>query len=183
MEWTSSNMAEYVPPKEFMYVKNDMEFITDWKKQHPEANCYYCGKSREDHEMEFLFLEAPEGLGICRLCFIDFRIGHLWTDRFVVQHILANYNRRSDVVRWFQRNGYEMFEAGSSNDHEGDWEAYSFINNPDRYFEFMKKKHKGEPLPDGGYLTPDEASEMNELLEERTYIKIFKDGAIEIMAF
>ncbi|EJW14140.1 hypothetical protein M5X00_31660 [Paenibacillus alvei] len=180
MKWASSDMKNYTPPKEFRYVKNDYENISEWMEQHPEANCYYCGKPREEHEMEFSFFD--EKFGICKLCFPDFRIGNLATDRFVVKHILSKYKKRSNIIKWFQRNGYELFEAGHNRDPDPkyDWEAYSFVNNPARYFEFKMRTYRGEPLPIGGYLTADEFKEMDLLLRDSTIIEIYKDGEIFI---
>ncbi|MGN7760439.1 hypothetical protein ACTJKB_03195 [Paenibacillus sp. 22594] len=176
-------MADYVAPEEFIYAKTEIEFIKDWKENHPDATCYYCGKEREYQEMEHVFSpDIVDRLGICKLCFLEFRIGHLWTDRFVVEYILSRYKRRRDVILWFQSNGYEMFEAGASDDPEDNWKAFAFINNPAKYFDFMSRKHKRrQEQPDDANLTRDEAIEMDELLGDRTHIKIFKDGAIEII--
>lgn len=181
MKWASSDMKNYVPPKEFRYVKNEYVNISEWMAQHPEANCYYCGKPREEHEMEFSFFDNKL-LGICKLCFLDFRIGNLATDRFVVKHILSKYKTRTSIIRWFQRNGYEMFEAGYQHDPDPDcdWEAYYFINNPVRYFDFKKRTYRVEPLPNGGYLTTEDFVEMDRLLKDSTLIEIFKNGSINI---
>jgi hypothetical protein len=179
--WQSSNMDTYVPPKEFKYVRNEYTNIYEWMDKHPEANCYYCGKPREVHELHFNFFAPPTVLGICRLCFPDFRIGNLATDRFVVERILGKYNRRSDVISWFQRNQYELHEADRSDDPEYDWAAYDFPNNPVRYFEFLSRTRRSEPLPGGGYLTNEELAEFGRLLEDSTRIEIFKDGHIHIV--
>ncbi|UHA74446.1 hypothetical protein [Paenibacillus sp. 481] len=188
--WQSSNMENYVAPKEFKYVKNEIVNINKWREQHPHVNCFYCAKEREEHEMEFTFspqqdeerwTDRMSGLGICRLCFQDFRIGNLYTDRYVVKRILAKYKTSSGVVNWFQRNGYEMF--GGNEEKESDWISYRFINNPVKYFSFLAESRKKEPLPNGGYLTPDEGLEMHRLLDDDSIISIRKNGEVYIYTY
>lgn len=167
------------------YIKTGYESIYEYVKKNSTAACFYCSKPRDKEELEIELLdfknEPERAFGICKICYPDFEIGNLATDRHVVEHILAKYKRRSDVLSWFKRNGYELSETDKSNDPEYDWKAYRFVNNPSRYKEFMERVRRSDPLPNGSYLTSEESQEMRELLNDETRIEIFKNGSIHIV--
>ncbi|WP_214626526.1 hypothetical protein [Paenibacillus agaridevorans] len=93
-----------------------------------------------------------------------------------------NYKRKVDVLNWFNRQGYELYEGdkfGEGEDYTG--QAYYFVNNIDAYTDFMASIKREEPLPTGSYSTEEESEIFEQFLDERTRIEIGNDGNIHIV--
>lgn len=150
--------------------------------ENPDSNCFYCSKQRESHELEHCFF-VEKNVGICKLCMSDFEIGHLGADRHVVNAVLAekNYKRKVDVLNWFKRQGYELFEADEIG--EGEWKgrAYDFINDIDSWNELQNEIKAHGQLPNGLYMSDEEIKRMNEMLENATRIVIYHNGGFHIV--
>jgi hypothetical protein len=153
----------------FKYIKKEYQSIYEWMSSNKEASCFYCEKPRDADEMEVTFF-AQGHVGICKICFPEFRIGNLAADRHVVERILSKYNRKVDVLNWFRRNGYELEEQDSN----GEYTAYNFVNNQELYERHMKRIQNAR----GPIHTDDDV--MEELFSY-TRIEISKDGNVHIV--
>ena len=166
----------------FKYKKTSYENIYEWMERNPEANCFYCGKQRDPDEMAHQFF-VEGNVGICKLCMIDFQIGHLAADRHVVERILSEkgYKRRVDVLNWFKRQEYELFEADEFGEGESKGKAYKFINNIDAYKKLQSEIKEHGKLENGRYMTEEEAARMNEFFNNTTRIEIYNNGEVHIV--
>lgn len=166
----------------FKYQKTSYESIYEWMSKNPDASCFYCGKKRDPDEMAHLFF-TEGNVGICKLCMSDFRIGHLAADRHVVERILGDkgYKRKVDVLNWFRRQGYELFEADEFG--EGDYKgtAYNFINNIEQWNEFQAEIRTHGRLHSGGFMSVETTDRMEELSNGSTRIEIYNNGDIHIV--
>jgi hypothetical protein len=166
----------------FKYMKTKYENIYEWMKNNPDASCFYCGKQRDPDEMAHRFF-VEGNVGICKLCMSDFRIGHLAADRHVVERILAEkgYKRKVDVLNWFKRQGYELFEAGEFGEDDYKGTAYNFINDIDSWNELQAEIKAHGRLPNGFYMDAEETKRMNAMFDSATRIEIYNSGGVHIV--
>ncbi|MDH6372825.1 hypothetical protein M2444_004654 [Paenibacillus sp. PastF-3] len=166
----------------FKYQKNRYESIYEWMSNNPDASCFYCGKKREDDEMAHYFFSERK-VGICKICMMDFRIGHLATDRHVVERILEEkgYKRKVDVLNWFRRKGYQLLEADEFGEGEYKGTAFNFINNNEQWNELQQELMAQSKMKSDQVFWIEENDRIAELSNGATRIEIYNSGQIHIV--
>lgn len=114
---------------------------------------------------------------------MDFRIGHLATDRHVVERILEEkgYKRKVDVLNWFRRKGYQLLEADEFGEGEYKGTAFNFINNNEQWNELQQELMAQSKMKSDQVFWIEENDRIAELSNGATRIEIYNSGQIHIV--
>ncbi|MFX3623515.1 MAG: hypothetical protein ACE3JP_05575 [Ectobacillus sp.] len=156
----------------FAYKKKEYEDVFEWATA-KNASCFYC----EDKEVAPVAISLIQEKGICQSCLNQFEIGHLETDRHVVERIAPSFRNRQEAVEWFQQFG-PVHYVNVINEDGDEVYIYHFVNDADKYEKYesmIERMHRGEIF-----------SEIDEeiicdLASSYTSLEIHEDGRFYIV--
>jgi len=81
----------------FAYKKTSFQDAVSWLER-SSAHCFYC-EDKEGAPLQFVLF--PDHRGICESCCTNFQIGHLVTDRHVIEKLTPRFSSREEALKWF----------------------------------------------------------------------------------